>query len=99
MDTRNLDSDKMRVIGDDWPSIRRIDDLLSTETARGRANEPELRRETVAEAVQSFGWLLMIVALTMAAVLMLVMAADIADWLREGMPQPGAPMIYLEDLK
>ena len=92
MDTRTLDRD-------DWPAIRSIDDVLSAETARGRSNEPALRRETTEDAVLAAGRLLMFAVIAAGIAMMAVMAAEVSDWLRDGMPQPGAPMIYLEDVE
>lgn len=99
MDTRTLNRDEMRVIGDDWPAIRSIDDALSSETARGRANEPALRRETTEEAVIAAGRLLMFAVFAAGLALMVVMAVEAREWVDEGMPQPGAPMSYLEDVE
>lgn len=97
MDTRRLDSNEMRTIGDDWPSIRSIDDILSAETARGRSNEPAVRRESTEEAIFAAGRMLMFAVIAAGLAMMAVMAAEVSGWLRDGMPQPGAPMIYLED--
>lgn len=96
MDTRRLDCDEMRTIGDDWPAIRSIDDILSAETARGRSNEPAVRRESTEEAIFAAGRMLLLVV---AAACMAVMAAEVSDWLGYGMPRPTAPMIYLEDVE
>lgn len=99
MDTRRLDCDEMRTIGDDWPAIRSIDDILSAETARGRSNEADMRSETTEEAIFAAGRMLMFAVIAAGLAMMAVMAAEVSDWLRDGMPQPGAPMIYLEDVE
>lgn len=99
MDTRRLDHEEMDAIRKDWPAIRSIDDILSAETARGRANEPALRRESTEHAVIAAGRMLLFTVIAAGLAMMAVMAVEVREWLRDGMPQPGAPMIYLEDVE
>lgn len=92
-----LDAEARRIRAD----LRQIDalDAVCFHSPWSDANEPAVRREGVEDAVKAFGRLLLFTVIAAGLAMMAVMAVEVREWLRDGMPQPGAPMIYLEDVE
>lgn len=92
-----LDAEARRIRAD----LRQIDalDAVCFHSPWSDANESAVRREGVEDAVKAFGRLVMFAVIAASLAMVAVMVVEGREWVADGMPQPGAPMIYLEDVE